>query len=87
MFPVTTSAEWKIKWILTKSCQCFREKQNPHLSGLFPTKVSTAARARDAVLKSKTLSLEEQMDIYDKLKKALEKNDIRTILMIYNKYK
>lgn len=46
-----------------------------------------AARARDAVLRSKTLSLEEQMDIYDKLKKALEKNDIRTILMIYNKYK
>ena len=34
-----------------------------------------AARARDAVLKSKTLSLKEQMDIYDKLKKALEKNE------------
>jgi hypothetical protein len=46
-----------------------------------------AARARDAVLKSKTLSLEEQMNIYDKLEKALEKKDIRTILMIYNKYK
>ena len=46
-----------------------------------------AARARDAVLKSKTLSLKEQMDIYDKLKKALEKNDIRTILIIYKKYK
>ena len=46
-----------------------------------------AVRAKDAVLKSKTLSLEEQINIYDKLKKALEKNDIRTILTIYNKYK
>ena len=46
-----------------------------------------AERTKDAVFKSKTLSLAEQMNIYDKLKKALEKNDIRTILTIYNKYK
>jgi hypothetical protein len=46
-----------------------------------------AARARDAVLRSKTLSLEEQMNLCDKLANALAKNDIRTILIIYKKYK
>ena len=46
-----------------------------------------AIKARSAVLSSKKLSLEKQMDLCDELKIALKKKDIRTIIKIYNKYK
>jgi hypothetical protein len=41
---ITTSTERKIRWILKKSCQCFREKQTTNLSGLFQIKVPIAAK-------------------------------------------
>ena len=46
-----------------------------------------AIRARNTVIGSNTLSPIEQNEILAKLEIALAKNDIRTILTIYNKYK
>ena len=46
-----------------------------------------AGRTRNVVSKSKNLTFEEKLDIYEKIANALAKNDIRTILIIYNKYK
>ena len=39
------------------------------------------------VLASQKLNLEEKLDICNKLTEALAKKDIRTILIIYKKYK
>ena len=46
-----------------------------------------AARARNVVLKSKKLNDDEKLEICEKLANALAKKDIRTILIIYEKYK
>ena len=46
-----------------------------------------AIKARSAVLSSKKLSLEKQMDLCNELRIARSKKDIRTIIKIYNKYK
>ena len=46
-----------------------------------------AARARNVVSKSKKLNDDERLNIYEKLAEALAKKDIRTILIIYKKYK
>lgn len=46
-----------------------------------------AARARNVVLKSKKLNDDERDDIIAKIAEALAKKDIRTILLIHEKYK
>jgi len=46
-----------------------------------------AARARNVVSKSKKLNDDEKLNIYEKLAEALAKKDIRTILLIHEKYK
>ena len=46
-----------------------------------------AINARRVVMRSKKLSLEEQVTLYNKIAEARSKKDIRTILKIYNKYK
>ena len=46
-----------------------------------------AARARTVVLASPKLTWPEKMNLCDKLANALAKNDIRTILIIHEKYK
>lgn len=46
-----------------------------------------AMRARNAVSRSKKLNGNEKLDIYEKITNALEKKDIRTILIIYNRHK
>ncbi len=46
-----------------------------------------AARARNVVLKSKKLNDDERDDIIAKIAEAFAKKDIRTILMIHEKYK
>ena len=46
-----------------------------------------AARARNVVSKSKKLNDDEKLNIYEKLAEALAKKDIRTILLIQEKYK
>ena len=46
-----------------------------------------AARARNVVLKSKKLNDDERDNIIDKIAEALAKKDIRTILLIHEKYK
>ena len=46
-----------------------------------------AARARSVVSKSKKLNDDEKLNIYEKLAEALAKKDIRTILLIHEKYK
>ena len=46
-----------------------------------------AGRARNVVSKSKKLNDDEKLNIYGKLANALAKKDIRTILLIHEKYK
>ncbi len=46
-----------------------------------------AAKTQKVVLASQKLNLEEKLDICNKLTEALAKKDIRTILIIYKKYK
>ena len=47
-----------------------------------------AERARNAVLKHKSaMSIHELLDIMDELAKARQRNDIKKIIEIYNKYK
>ena len=46
-----------------------------------------AVRARNVVSKSKKLNDDEKLNIYEKLAEALAKKDIRTILLIHEKYK
>ena len=46
-----------------------------------------AAKTQKVVLASQKLNWDEKLDICNKLANALAKNDIRTILIIYKKYK
>ena len=46
-----------------------------------------AAKTLNVVLASQKLNFDEKLNICDKLEKALAKKDIRTILIIYKKYK
>ena len=47
-----------------------------------------AERARNAVLKHKSaMSIHELLDVMDELAKARQRNDIKKIIEIYNKYK